>query len=160
MTNEQFFDQFLKILKEACGLVPGTCFSVKHQDHEPKQRERAYAYELYHQLKLFMDKESGFTGLSLHGELDKAGRPNFNGEKPDFLLHVPGTNDRNIAIVEIKTSTGTDFDKALASLREFTTKHRYAGGILLIFGEQDRAVPQLPDRVLLVRHRTAGSPAE
>jgi hypothetical protein len=70
-----------------------------------RYRERVYAYELYHQLRAHWPHDWPY---SLGGEIDKAGHPvirggYLDGAKPDLLVHVPGTMDRNLLVMEIKT---------------------------------------------------------
>ena len=111
----------------------------------PVYRERVYCYELYHQLRVVIEKESSFR-YSLHGEVDKKGHPQISdkcGEKiPDFLFHVPGKMD-NLAVVEVRPSPAgqgelrDDVEKLLC----FIEKAAYHRGILLIYGDGKDEAP-------------------
>lgn len=70
---------------------------------EIKRRERVYAYELYHQMRLIQEQKfkSEFT---INGEIDKSGhkiiKEPFN---PDFVIHQQGKMGENFCVVELKT---------------------------------------------------------
>lgn len=108
-------------------------------------RERVYCYELYHQLRVCMEREPFFR-YTLHGEVDKKGHPKIAdkcGEKiPDFLFHVPGEMD-NLAVMEVKPSPAgegelkDDVEKLLC----FMEKAAYHRGILLIYGDGKDEAP-------------------
>ena len=74
---------------------------VRHK--EIKRRERVYAYELYHQMRLIQEQKfrSEFT---INGEIDKSGhkiiKEPFN---PDFVIHQQGKMGENFCVVELKT---------------------------------------------------------
>jgi hypothetical protein len=69
------------------------------EKEEPEYRERVYCYELYHRWRCHWTR--GFP-YSLSGEVDKQGHPLVRGgEKPDFLVHIPGTMS-NLLVVEVK----------------------------------------------------------
>ena len=63
----------------------------------PIKRERVYCYELFHQLRLALHDSQ----LTLTGEPDKRGHPDFPPINPDFILHTPGCHERNTAVVEV-----------------------------------------------------------
>ncbi len=111
-------------------------------------RERVYAYELYHQLRAHWPQDWPY---SLAGEIDKAGHPVVRGgyldrAKPDLLVHVPGTMDRNLLVIEIKAlrpgnnpaeqQLMTRDMQKLVAFREVG----YFGAVFLVFGDDvDRA---------------------
>src|SRR5688572_19636228 len=60
-------------------------------DSVPVIRERAFAYELYHRLRV----NCAVEGFTLTGELEKAAHPDLQDAQvkrlaPDLLVHVPG----------------------------------------------------------------------
>lgn len=73
-------------------------------------QERVLCYELYHQFRLLEENESmeDFRPARLQAELDKDAQHIFKnhfGESepvPDFLLHKPGYDSHNLAVVEVK----------------------------------------------------------
>ena len=57
--------------------------------------------------------------------------------------------DRNLCVLEVKPINGSDdgFKKDVATLRTFTTNHRYHAGILLVFGDCERAETVIRSKV-------------
>ena len=115
---------------------------------------------------------------SLGGEVDKAGHPAFRDgpyrhSKPDFLVHIPGDMDGNLAVMEVKASTAS-----LEALRADVRKLAWFCGepacyycaVLLVYGVDgsfDALWPELQlsiedigvERFALVRHAEVGAPA-
>lgn len=108
MTHADDVETFRTVLTAATELVDDGCFLVPVADQnggEPitQYRERVYSYELYRQLQLAWPNRD----YSLRGEVDKRKHPVIHGQdldnaKRDLLVHVPGTMDRNLVVVEIK----------------------------------------------------------
>ena len=104
----------------------------------PVYRERVYCYELYHQMRLLWPL---VTPYCLNGEIDKNSHPYFRYRKggkpkPDLLVHQPGFDRHNHAVIEIKSVAGHDIKKDLETLSLFR-KHprlRYERAIYLIYG--------------------------
>jgi hypothetical protein len=101
-------------------------------------RERVYCYELYHQLRRRLDRETEFP-YALNGEVDKRSHPvlrELELEKiPDFLVHDPGTPE-NLVVMEVKPSDAikphtlrTDLDK----LSGFVSSANYEMGSFIDF---------------------------
>lgn len=65
-----------------------------------RRRERVYAYEFYHQMRLLQDNYKGYT---INGEIDKRGhkiiKESFN---PDFVIHRQGEMTGNYCVIELK----------------------------------------------------------
>ena len=142
---------------------------------EPIYRERAYCYELYHQLRILLG--DGFPYL-LSGEIDKQGYEKIVqqcGEiKPDFLIHQPGTMsaDANLAIIEVKAIT-VDLPAFETDLRKLNCMvnidNGYYRAIMLIYGIGDlqrqikerykRLCETNPDRFELFHHSAVGNQA-
>ena len=128
----------MQILSIAASQVTDEYFQLPVVDSDAVYRERVYCYELYHQLRSLW---VAFP-YSLGGEVDKAGHPHFRGElyakaKPDFLVHVPGEMDHNLATVEVKPATA-DANALRADLQKLTwfCHHaHYFRGLLLSAGE-------------------------
>jgi hypothetical protein len=170
---ERSFALLLDLIGEASAHIEAEYFQLPVADADAVYRERVYCYELYHQLRcLWTD-----FPFSLGGEIDKQGNPHFHGgpyaaSVPDLLVHVPGTMDGNLAIVEAKSATGlggTGDD--LRKLGWFCDNARYFRGVFLIYGDAgdaDRLSARIrragPDtdfsRVLCLYHRRVGNRAE
>lgn len=94
-------DEFTNILRQATASIEQEYFRLPIDGGDPVYRERVYCYELYHQIRALWPKE---TEYFLNGEVDKGGHPYFEEKgspKPDFIVHVPGTNE-NYAAIEVK----------------------------------------------------------
>ena len=113
MTRADDVETFRNLITAATERVEDEYFLLPVADQnggEPiiQYRERVYSYELYHQLRLAWPN----WDYSLGGEVDKRKHPIIHGQdldnaKPDLLIHVPGTMDRNLVVVEIKALTPT-----------------------------------------------------
>lgn len=137
---------------------------IAHVNH-PIKRERVYCYELYHQLRMALHD----SPLTLTGEPDKRGHPDFPNINPDFILHSPGRHTNNKAVVEVECRlTKTHLAKDLKNLKIMRSKG-YQTLVLLLF-----AVPKIPwsrlelaaaeaeidlREIVVLLHRAAGEPA-
>ncbi len=90
---------------------------------EPEYRERVYCYELYHRWRSHWP---AFYKFSLSGEVDKSGHPLIRqGDKPDFLVHVPGQM-KNLLVLEVKPRN-TNIAKMVKDLIKLTRFRRELG---------------------------------
>lgn len=139
------------------------------------ERERVYCYELYHLLRSHWSLADHYK---LAGEVDKSGHPLFRREdifrkKPDFIVHQPGTMERNLAVVEVKpiNASRDAIDKDIETISGFLRHADYFGGIYLVYGSREgRLQPykdalmtigrNLLDRVVLLHHSEPGIPAK
>jgi hypothetical protein len=120
----------LKLVLDALQIVGYPYFKIPTADDEYKvQRERVFCYELYHRMRQIQDNYC--KDLTINGELDKRGRKNYNKEIPDFLFHIPGTNNFNETIIEVKNTLQIIGD--LQKIDNFISEHNYKFGILLIY---------------------------
>jgi hypothetical protein len=125
-------------------------------------RERAYCYELYHQMKLrFIDL--GCQGLLINGELDKSQHKLFKeasirNAKPDFLVHSPGKREGNHTIIEVKKADSdpakwcNDIETIAAFMKKGPVKGKmpeYRHGIFLIFGNKAKDQTALTSKSIL-----------
>ncbi len=139
-------------------------------------RERAYCYELYHQMRKLLSDDFPYT---LSGEVNKAGHPLIaslcGSIIPDFLIHNPGHmgEDDNLVIVEVKTIQGAGYNregrdllKDMDSINCMTgLENGYYKGIILIFGadynDRKEEIKKVylercnPNNVALLFHNTA-----
>lgn len=158
---------FLRALMEAIPKVPEEYYKCSNANREEAERcfhnsqnspikkaafthgERAFCYELYHQLRVSLNTlqkiTPGYEKLVLHGELQKkvllpmtekhSGVRQLNKEYiPDFLLHVPATFGKQEVVMEVKTSPKLQFNHMFADLKkidEFISKYHYKIGIFL-----------------------------
>jgi len=120
----------LDALKQATRAIgaPYFLFHVAGRDR-PIKRERVYCYELFHQLRVAMQD----SHLTLTGEPDKRGHPDFPPINPDFILHTPGGHENNTAAVEVECRVGlTHLIKDLRNLKTMRDRG-YSTLILLLF---------------------------
>jgi len=167
------FERFLDCLLDATGNIQEKYFKLPVAHESYVYRERAYCYELYHQIRLLLPEEFPYT---LSGEVNKVGHPDivtFCGEIiPDFLVHNPGCmgDGDNLVIIEVKTIKGADFhDEDRGLLKDITTincmtglPNGYFKGIILIFGsdfnKKKRTIEEIyrercdAEKVLLLYH--------
>lgn len=171
-----------RLIAEATAAITHEYFLLPVADAEGGEpmmqyRERVYAYELYHQLRLRWPEAWPY---SLAGEIDKRGHPIIRGgilddSKPDLLVHVPGEMARNLAVVEIKPlrpdiypRERDNFQRDMQKLIAFRDVG-YAAAILLVFGESRESLDRVraharqsgteTGRIELYHHPESGKPA-
>ena len=132
------FEIFLDILLRATERIEAHYFQLPIAgSEEPIYRERVYCYELYHRIRECTPNDYAYV---LDGEVDKAGHPILRQEtgrlKPDFIVHVPGTMDRNLAIVEVKpiNADNGSIQKDAQTLRLFLERAQYFKAVYLVYG--------------------------
>src|SRR5439155_16174867 len=143
-SSDKAIRMVLDCLRLAGSRISGEYIRIQTADARHLTDERTYCYELYHQLRECLTDRFSFT---LMGELGKAPPLLTRRVRPDFLLHVPGLSGEaggNLVAIEVKPLGQTsprklrdDIDK----LVEFTTRGRYALGILLIYHHEYRQLP-------------------
>lgn len=156
----------LQALTAASRQIGGEHFllPIAHRDR-PIKRERVYCYELYHQLRLALHH----LPLTLTGEPDKRGHPDFPNINPDFILHTPGHHANNTAVVEVECRLSkAHLAKDLKNLKIMRSKG-YQTLVLLLF-----AVRKVPwshlelaavetgidlGEIVVLLHQAAGEPA-
>ena len=157
------FEFFFGCLVESIKSIESRYFMIPRDRNDPVPRERAYCYELYHQLRLRLGDDFPYT---LHGEIDKRGSTYFeqvfqgHAPNPDFVVHHPGTME-NLVAIEVKSSrcSRQQADKDLEKLWELITKVNYQFGIFLIFGpEWNIKLSARDPRILILQHSRVGQP--
>ena len=144
--KEHYFQQFLERLTKAIKKIDThyTQLSVVGSD-KPIYRERIYCYELYHQLRCILGDAFPYK---LDGELDKRSHRCYpDGEKPDFVIHVPGEMKQNLVVVEVKpvTVVKNNINKLrgdLDKLKKFISIAEYYRAIMLIYSSGNDNLPQ------------------
>jgi hypothetical protein len=184
--RRQSFEQYLQVLADACQRVDQLYFNVPTVTEitdarefltVSRYRERVYCYELYHHQRRLLE-ESGLheQHLLLNAETDKSGTVYsrwIGRRKPDFILHRPGEGTHNIAITEVKPSTGpiSEIEADLRKLKRFLKPRpmNYFGAVSLIYGDDAGAMEAIrgrlrtwfgrywPVRFKALWHRTPGS---
>ena len=144
--KEKYFQHFLECLMKAIKRIDThyTHLFVAENDKEI-YRERVYCYELYHQLRFILGDSFPYK---LDGELDKSGHTCYpNGEKPDFVIHVPGKMEQNLLVIEVKPVTVVE--KVITKLRDdfeklgkFISTAKYYRAIMLIYSSGNDNLPQ------------------
>ena len=102
---------------------------------EIKRRERVYAYELYHQMRLIQEKKVK-KEFTINGEIDKSGhkiiKEPFN---PDFVIHQQGKMGENFCVVELKTiNKKSGIQKDFHTITCMMHCYRYKIGVFAIAG--------------------------
>ena len=140
-----------EIVARATSAIEGEYFQLPIYGGAPIYRERVYCYELYHQMRAIWPSREA-SPYFLNGEVDKRAHVameavGVNGQKPDFLVHVPGEWSGNFALIEVKSAQSARDDprKDLQTLALFRDGPRYERGIYLIYGEE--ADEQLVERI-------------
>lgn len=112
------------------------------QPTEEKYLERPCAYEFYHQLRKLIDR--GIVNLGektvIQAEVSKIYQRYFaTGKIPDFIIHIPNSNRRNLAVIEFKLAINlSEIGKDLEKLIEFKKNDtlEYTHIIEVIIGNQ------------------------
>lgn len=127
MNNEDF----VKLVVESLEAI----IQPYRQPYEEYLYERILCYEFYHQFRSRMENSCSFV---LHGELEKGYR---GIEKiPDFVFHVPKTDDKNLATIEFKSTkySISILKEDLRKLSEFRSEPLlYQLGVFVLFGPQE-----------------------
>lgn len=115
-------------------------------------QERVLCYELYHQLRLL--EESGelhWDPAGLHGELNKQAQHLFPEEQaiPDFLVHKPGTDEHNLAVVEVKRAGAKwcRIDGDVSKLARFADELSYKERILIVFNSDGEGLDSISEQI-------------
>jgi hypothetical protein len=162
---ESHWKEFRDALDNAIADVSPDYFRVKrYYDDDPEPRERAYCYELYHQLRLKLRSDFPYA---LHGEVDKAGHVAIKGcfgpkarPNPDFIIHKPTQMARgdNLGIIEVKASEENRkaIGKDLTKIQKFLGCVGYINGVMLFFGAQRPEVFAPVEGIEFLWHRAPG----
>lgn len=113
-------------------------FLLERVGNPPHYRERVYCYEMYHQMRKEFD--ALVINLRLNGEVDKGNHSEkcVKNKKPDFIVHQPGSNEKNYAVIEVKSLKGlrkNSLKKDLETIKCFMASLNYKRGIFLVYGE-------------------------
>lgn len=139
--KEKHFRESQEALQRATESMDGYYFRIAMANLRGHRfRERVYCYELYHQLRLALQR----FPYTLQGEMDKNGHPIIHREigavKPDFVLHEPRTMESNLVVMEVKPLNNTSrpqLKKDLDVLTRFLDLGYYRA-IHLIYGSLRR----------------------
>jgi hypothetical protein len=141
---EEHYDSLLNVLCSSMESVEEKFikFEVACID-DPIQRERAYCYELYHQIRNRHEQLTG--GYTVNPEPNKKNHPIIEDHcgpvDPDFIVHNNGKMGAkdNLAVIEVKTSNGdltTGINKDIDTINCMTSiENGYFGGIIIVYGE-------------------------
>lgn len=109
-------------------------------------RERVFAYELYHQIRMIENDSE----LILHGEIDKRGHVDFPAveqRNPDFIFHVPGEYNCKSVVVELKVDLNGGIEKDFETLDMFIKNYSYSYGIFIICNHSEEKVKKFIERI-------------
>lgn len=111
--------------------------------------ERAIVFRLAHYMENLMREDVCFENLDLDCEYNRnkgelKTLPSFgNGVYPDIIIHKRGSNDKNIAVIEIKTYWNSDQSRDEIKISEFTDpkgKYRFIRGVLILISPERKDV--------------------
>lgn len=134
--------------KQLVNLIVRSLESVAEPYRQPYQDflyERILCYEFYHQFRMQMKDTDPFV---LHGELEKG----YRGveEVPDFVFHVPSTDEKNLMVIEFK-STKYSMDIITDTLKKLCNfkgePFKYQTSVFVLFGPKK----QLADKYKKLR---------
>lgn len=156
----------LNALERATLAIGGPYFLLPIAGRDlPIKRERVYCYELYHQLRAALRD----VPLTLTGEPDKRGHPDFPPINPDFILHTPGHHEDNSAVIEVECRL--ELEHLIKDLRNLKTMQGrgYQTLILLLFANARVPWPRLLQAsveanidlqdIIVLLHRASGQAA-
>lgn len=108
--------------------------------NDPRWQERPFAYEIYHKLRCYWEKQHWDTPYAIQAEVLKTYQEIRQVNKmPDLLIHQPNTKN-NLAVVEIKMASNTekllrdDLDKLVL----FHCALKYELRVEIIIGDNDK----------------------
>jgi hypothetical protein len=126
----------LETLEQATRAIGESYFLLRIAGRDrPIKRERVYCYELFHQLRLALHDSQ----LTLTGEPDKRGHPDFPPINPDFILHIPGGHESNNAAVEVECRVS--LEHLIKDLRNLKTMQERGYRILVLLLFANDSVP-------------------
>lgn len=138
--------RFLDSITKAANQIEPTYFNVPISYGKGLLiRERVFCYELYYQIKLIIKTENILPpGMEFHGEIDKNGNSFFDKQNPDFVLHVPGTNEYNTLVMEVKgkldSHSTSGIKKDFKTLHAFVNSYGYKIGVFFIYNHSIEAL--------------------
>lgn len=130
--------KYIKLIGKALDNISNDYYRLK-TTYEPSGivRERVFCYELYHQIRIHM---GGTDKIFLNGEIDKRGHVSFSREdqkNPDFVFHIPGINEGDTLVVEVKGKIGGSYNnyiiEDLKTIAIFINKYKYTGGVFILY---------------------------
>jgi len=105
---------------------------------EQKWLERPFAYEFYHQFRKLLDVgRFDFGGSVIQAEVDKRyQRITDLGKIPDFILHTPNSNEKNLSVIEFKLASNygkplEDDLKKLVTFRRGELNYKYLVEVII-----------------------------
>lgn len=142
--------QFLSHLAKATASITEDYMRLRVAgSNDPVHRERVYCYELYHQLRKTTTDNYPYM---LCGEIDKQGhaemrKQGLDGKKPDFLVHIAGKMNGNLAVLEVKPvgARKQQVEKDLKVLTAFRRHAKYRCAVYLVYGTGVEEFHQLKD---------------
>jgi hypothetical protein len=143
--NSENIDEIIEVISEAYFET----VKNKYENFESafsrfrRIQERIFSYEFYSQMRNI--QESGkfefLKNFTIHAEIIKSDNPSekIHGKQPDIIIHIPGNNENNLLVMEIKRidAPPENIKNDLKKLKDFIEDEilKYKYGILLIFGE-------------------------
>ena len=140
--------QCVDLIKTALPHVGSDYFNLK-TNYKQIVRERVFCYEFYHQLRNRMTTP---LELTLNGEIDKGGHPDFapdGWKNPDFVFHIPGTHEHNTLVIEVKGKLESKgIKKDFNTITTFIEKYQYTAGVFVLYNHSLEELKQSAGQVL------------
>ena len=145
--NSENIYEIIDFISKAYFNVGENYLHPKSASGDINAQERIFSYEFYHQIRKLQESnkyEYKFlkeSTLNIEGERKKSNRYKkdkkcINLKQPDIIIHIPGNNENNLLLIEIKRIERRDnIIEDLEKLKCFIGKLDYKYGISLIFGE-------------------------
>jgi hypothetical protein len=148
--NSEDMDEIIKFISEAYSNVDEDYLHPKSVSGDINAQERIFSYEFYHQMRTLQEsnKYKFLKRLKIIVEAeriktDKKIDEDLHLKQPDIIIHIPGSNENNLLVIEIKRvkeikrikGKNNNIIEDLKKLKSFINKLNYKYGISLIFGE-------------------------
>lgn len=170
-TNEKTdfnIEDFIALVKCALRNVDQKYWQIWTAQNQQLIRERAFCYELYHQMRKLQEEACGEPNIAtvdITGEIFKAGYKGLATDEkksPDFIFHTMHTNSNNTVVMEVKGKTTGNYEDGIE--KDFTTINNfmasktlhYKYGLFLLFGHKMSDLR----KVLIDKKITVSSPEQ
>ena len=134
-----------KLYEKDYHLILNRAYNDFYNDLKHHVGERSIVFRFAHYLQNLMDETGAFNDFVLDCEYNRDGAegkklPSFpNGTYPDIIIHQRGTNDCNLAVIEVKTYWNKDTTIDESKLREFTDakgKYKFQRGYSFVISKK------------------------
>ncbi|MFP3257669.1 MAG: hypothetical protein RXO36_07705 [Candidatus Nanopusillus acidilobi] len=141
--NSEDIKEIIDFISKAYSNVGEDYLHPRSASDDINAQERIFSYEFYHQMRTLQEsnKYKFLKRLKIIVEAeriktDKKDEKELYLKQPDIIIHIPGSNENNLLVIEIKRiESRENIIEDLKKLKSFINKLNYKYGISLIFGE-------------------------